>query len=256
MFSTTEITSHQEVSDNVIHQRLFFAYAKVADMIEGDVLEIGCGAGRGLEAILSKAKTYTAIDKNEKLIALLQQKYPSHRFINANIPPLSYIDSNTFDRVISFQVIEHIEEDDFFLKEIKRVLRTGGKLIFTTPNKDLSLTRNPWHVREYTASELLKLVKKHFTQVNLLGIGGNERVWDYYQRNKKSVAQITRFDILDLQNRLPRQVLRIPYDILNRLNRRKLLKNSSELVASITYDDYVFSTDWTRSFDFFCVCTK
>ena len=46
----------------------------------------------------------------------------------------------------------------------------------------------------------------------------------YYEQNRRSVARITRFDILDLQHRLPRRLLQLPYDILNRINRRKLLK--------------------------------
>jgi SAM-dependent methyltransferase len=256
MYSTTEITSNEEISDNVIHQRLLFPYFKAADMIKGDVLEIGCGAGRGTQTLISNSKSYTAIDKNPVLIAELSKKYPQAKFLAANIPPLLGIPSSSFDTVVSFQVIEHIEDDQQFLQEIKRVLRPGGKLIFTTPNRNLSLTRNPWHIREYEAQELQKLCKKFFQEVNLLGIGGNEKIWNYYEENKKSVHKITRFDIFDLQNRLPRRILQVPYDILNRMNRKKLLKKTSGLVEHINQDDYVFSTDWNRSLDFFCVCIK
>ena len=56
--------------------------------------------------------------------------------------------------MVTFQVIEHIKRDRDFLKEIYRVLKPGGKLILTTPNKNMSITRNPWHVREYDPKEM------------------------------------------------------------------------------------------------------
>ena len=62
---TTEITSTEITSDNPIHQRLFKAYVLAESYIKGDVLEVGCGQGRGLELLIPKAKSYTAIDKIE-----------------------------------------------------------------------------------------------------------------------------------------------------------------------------------------------
>ena len=46
---TTEITSEEIPSDNPIHQRLFKAYVVAENYVHGDVLEVGCGEGRGLE---------------------------------------------------------------------------------------------------------------------------------------------------------------------------------------------------------------
>ena len=50
----------------------------------------------------------------------------------------------------------------FFVKEIYRVLKPGGKLILTTPNKAMTLSRNPWHVREYTNSEMKEILSVSF----------------------------------------------------------------------------------------------
>ncbi|WP_020532876.1 class I SAM-dependent methyltransferase [Flexithrix dorotheae] len=256
MFSTTEITSHEDQSDNVIHQRLFYAYVKAAEIISGDVLEIGCGAGRGLQLLAEKCDNYTAIDKNKALLDLHQKAYPDFKFIHENIPPLSFLEDNSFDFVISFQVIEHIYDDNLFVREIQRVLKPGGKAIITTPNIKLSLTRNPWHVREYTATQLEELMGKHFGEVDLKGITGSEKVIDYYESNKESVRKITRFDIFNLQYRLPRQVLQVPYDILNRLNRKSLQKKNNQLVLDVTIEDYLVSDRADDCFDFFCIAKK
>lgn len=102
------------------------------------------------------------------------------------MPPLDFPDGS-FDCVISFQVIEHIRRDGDFVCEIARVLRPGGRFIVTTPNAPMSLTRNPWHVREYTAEELRKLLAGSFSTVETLGVFGDEKVMDYYEENRRSV---------------------------------------------------------------------
>ena len=158
--------------------------------------------------------------------------------------------------MISFQVIEHIQRDGDFVCEIARVLRPGGRFIVTTPNAPMSLTRNPWHVREYTAEQLRRLLAARFSEIETLGVFGNEKVMDYYAENRRGVERITRFDILDLQHRLPRWMLQIPYDILNRMNRRKLLRENTELTTSIRMDDYRIEPVGDGCFDLFYIAVK
>jgi 2-polyprenyl-3-methyl-5-hydroxy-6-metoxy-1,4-benzoquinol methylase len=236
---TTEITSVEIPSDNPIHQRLFKAYVVAQEYVKGDVLEVGCGEGRGLELVIPRSKTFTAVDKIEPVINELQKKFPAATFKGMNIPPLGGLPDNSYDTVISFQVIEHIENDSLFLSEIKRVLKPGGLALLTTPNRKMSLSRNPWHVREYLASELESLARKYFSDVTMKGITGNEKVMAYYEKNKRSVERITRFDIFDLQYRLPASILRIPYELLNRWNRNKLQAGNNSLVTDIKHEDYI-----------------
>ena len=171
------------------------------------------------------------------------------------VPPLDFADES-FDYVISFQVIEHIKNDKEFVAEVSRVLRKGGKFIVSTPNAPMSLTRNPWHVREYTAEELKKLLSKEFSQIDMMGVGGNEKIMEYYEANRRGVERITRFDILDLQHRLPRWMLQIPYDILNRLNRRRLLDQNNELTSTITMEDYSIEAVTEECFDLYFIAQK
>lgn len=254
--STTEITSDSIASDNPIHQRLLAAYIYAQPSIEGNLLEIGCGTGRGLQTLVNTADHYTGIDKYKTLTDELQAEYPQADFKAMHIPPLKGIEDNSFDTVVSFQVIEHIKDDVTFLKEIHRVLKPGGKAIISTPNKKMTLTRNPWHVREYFAPELKKICKSIFSKVEANGIAGNDKVMEYHEKNRESVRKITKFDIFNLQYRLPAPLLRIPYEFLNRVNRNKLDQADNSLVKSISVADYYVNENAEESLDLFYTLEK
>lgn len=249
---TAERVSRTDASDNYVFQRSILAYHQAAKLVGGDVLEIGTGMGYGIEVVAPAAKHFTTIDKSEAYDATLPA---NATFSKMEVPPIGF-ESESFDYVISFQVIEHIKRDKEFVKEVSRVLRKGGKFIVSTPNAPMSLTRNPWHIMEYTEFELCDLLAAGFTHIEAYGVNGNEKVMQYYEQNRRSVERIMRFDILDLQHRLPRKVLQIPYDILNRLNRRKLLNENNNLTRSIKMDDYSISNITEHSFDLFFVATK
>lgn len=255
-YATTEITSAEILSDNPVHQRLYFPYEEAAKIISGKVLELGCGWGRGVEKLINACDHFTGLDKNEPLIKALQEKYPKHYFNTVNLPYLSEFEDNTFDFIVTFQVIEHIQDDHMFLKEANRVLKPGGKILLTTVNKEYSLSRNPWHIREYKTEELKSLMLKYFKTLDAKGVGGNDKVWEYYEQNKASVRKIMRWDIFNLQYNLPSWMLRAPYEFLNRMNRDKLLDQSEGLAAEINWDDHYLSNEPEKCIDYFFVATK
>jgi len=255
MIKTTEVTSYEIASDNVLNQRLFFAYQQAASYANGKILEIGCGMGKGLELFQKTCQHYSAVDKNPKLIDYLQSQYPNYRFVNSHIPPLPFPDSS-FDAVITLQVIEHIQDDRQFLKEIQRVLKPNGRAVISTPNSKLSLSRNPWHVREYTGKELENLLNNYFPTVAMMGVAGDQKVMSYHEENRKSVAKITKFDIFNFQYRLPRQLLQVPYELLNRLNRNRLMSQDSQLIRDISTKNFLLSENIDQSLDLFCVVQK
>jgi ubiquinone/menaquinone biosynthesis C-methylase UbiE len=253
---TTEITSEKITSDNPIHQRLFKAYVVAKDYVSGNLLEVGCGEGRGISLLMQHAGSYTAVDKIAPIIDKLKLQYPTGQFISMNIPPLEGLKDNAYDSIVSFQVIEHIQDDKLFLQEIHRVLKPGGIALLTTPNRKMSLSRNPWHIREYLPAELSKLASGIFSEVTMNGITGNQKVMTYYEENRKSVRKFTRWDIFDLQHKLPAALLRIPYEILNRWNRNNLQESENSLVRSIRHEDYIVVDDASEALDLFMIVRK
>ncbi len=253
---TTEIASDSLSSDNPIHQRLLTAYYLAQPYITGHLLEVGCGEGRGIELLYPLCQSYTAVDKIGPVLDKLRPKFSHVEFVQMLLPPLQGLENDHFDCVVSFQVIEHIKDDLQYLMEIHRVLKPGGVALITTPNIEKTLTRNPWHIREYQAQQLQDLASGVFENVQVKGIAGNQKVMDYYDQNRRSVEKITRFDLLDLQHRLPSWMLKIPYDLLNRINRRRLQKGDQGLVSAISHQDYYMVDRGDQALDLFAILIK
>lgn len=256
ILQTAERSSHLDPSENVIFQRHLIAYKEAASLVSGTILEIGSGEGYGVTELAPKAKKYIAVDKYDSPISDKAKADNNIEFKQMNVPPLRGIEDSSIDFVVTFQVIEHIQNDEKFIKEIYRVLKPGGKMILTTPNLIMSLSRNPWHTREYTPQAMTDILKTAFTNIDMKGIFGNEKIMQYYNENKKSVERIKKWDILNLEKNMPRWLLQIPYDILNRFNRQTLQDKNENLVDGVKYTDYSISEMTDQCLDYFCIATK
>jgi SAM-dependent methyltransferase len=79
----------------------------------------------------------------------------------------SSLPDEAFDCVVATEVLEHVEEDDLFVEQVHRVLKTGGTFLMTTPNGDSVRNTNPDHKRHYTREQLSSLLKSVFEQVEV-----------------------------------------------------------------------------------------
>lgn len=175
--------------ENIIEQTL----SKFAFQIKGKVLELGPFKG-------SKTK-YLCRNRKLKIIGLdndlNNKKYAQdYEFFLGDAKNIPFPDES-FETVVSFDVIEHIDDDQLFLKESYRVLKRGGIFCIGTPNKNrlshklrsligrkvsypYKIDEDTIHLREYTMKELTDLVEKSgfriqkqkYMWLGLIGIGG------------------------------------------------------------------------------------
>ena len=99
------------------------------------VLDAGCGAGYGSAELADVAESVTGIDIAPEAIAFARAHYerPNLSFEEASCTGLPFGDAS-FDLVVAFEVIEHLEDWKGFLHEVRRVLAPSGQLIVSTPN--------------------------------------------------------------------------------------------------------------------------
>lgn len=136
------------------------------------VLDLGCGSGYGSRRLLDyKCKSVVAIDIEPKIINFAKKNFPHKNltFKVANATKLPFKD-NSFDVVVSFEVIEHIKDYNTYTNEVLRVLRPHGKFIFSTPNKlKHRANTSAYHFKEFTTIELKNLFKDHKCSLRLYG---------------------------------------------------------------------------------------
>ncbi|MFH1455582.1 MAG: class I SAM-dependent methyltransferase [archaeon] len=193
---------------------LFLQLMKVYEFIPSiipkgkEVLDAGCGEGYGANYLAKKGFQVIAIDINKKTIIEARKKYrESCLFLQLNAEKLPY-KNETFDAIMSSHVIEHLKNDAGYVKELQRVLKKGGKLILTTPNKKYRVKpgEKPWnifHIKEYTADELEKILKTSFPKVTMRGVMGDEETQRVELERVKHCRKIARLDRFNLRRQIP-----------------------------------------------------
>lgn len=149
-------------------------YALAGELSAGkQVLDIACGEGYGSALLARNAESVTGVDIDADTINKAKKKYSSGnlRFINANALSTSLPDQS-FDLVVCFETLEHLEEQDELLRELKRMLKPGGLLMISTPDKavysDKTGYRNPFHKKELYRTEFETMLRRYFSDIEVL----------------------------------------------------------------------------------------
>ena len=105
----------------------------------GTCLDYGCNNGKFVEHLLSarKAEELFGVDVSDEKIAQAREKELSAKFLL--IEPSKRLDftDEHFDIVSMYQVLEHVGDERFVLDELTRILKPGGTLVISVPNKGL-----------------------------------------------------------------------------------------------------------------------
>lgn len=151
-------------------------YAFASRFAEGKrVLDAGCGTGYGSAELAQTALQVTGFDIAPDAVEYARVTYP--------LPNLLFIVSacaatpfppNSFELVVAFEVIEHLQDYRAFLKECARVVTPQGLLIVSSPNKSYYAESraktgpNPFHEHEFEAEEFVGELSSVFSNVRLL----------------------------------------------------------------------------------------
>ncbi len=197
---TGERTIPGLAEENYWFRRHEVVYERLADRCAGrDVLEAGCGEGYGADLIADVARRVIGLDYDESAVTHVKARYPRVEMLHGNLAELP-LDDCVVDVVVNFQVIEHLWDQGQFVAECRRVLRPGGVLLMSTPNRiTFSPGRdtpiNPFHTRELNAAELTELlVSEGFGIEGVYGVFHGRRLAELDARHGGSIidAQIAR----------------------------------------------------------------
>jgi SAM-dependent methyltransferase len=138
-----------------------------------DVLDVASGEGYGTALLAQVAKSAIGIDISAEAAdhAASQYRSPNLRYLQGDARKIPLADESV-DIVTSFETIEHFYEQDEFLAEVRRVLRPGGRLIVSSPDRDIYSPpggiANPYHKRELSRSEFETLLGCYFSHIRLV----------------------------------------------------------------------------------------
>jgi ubiquinone/menaquinone biosynthesis C-methylase UbiE len=149
-------------------------YALALELAKGrTVLDIASGEGYGSNLLSQVATAVVGVDISPDAIVYARSRYPrgNLEFRQGSCAAIPVAD-HSIDLVVSFETLEHHDQHDVMLAEIKRVLKPDGLLIISTPNKleytDLSGAVNPYHVKELYLEEFSSLLARHFLHHTML----------------------------------------------------------------------------------------
>lgn len=160
-------------------QELLEITEQLVESIEGikTIIDIGCGPGAYCELLSNKEYIVTGLDYSKENINIAKKKAPKAKLIVGNCYDLPF-DDQSFDLSISIGLLQCLQDEEKFLKEMIRV--TKKAIILSTiyrnyKHKDpkellrKKLKKDPWPVRDYHPTELTDMLEKegYSTRVKL-----------------------------------------------------------------------------------------
>lgn len=146
---------------------IFLMKKKISSLKGKKILDLGCGDGV-LSYMLAKERAIVSgVDSSDVAIAYAKEKTKKMQieFRKANVYELPF-DDNEFDAVVSSDVIEHLQDVNQYLKEIKRVTKKGGIIVLSTPIKLTEEPLDKMHVVEWFTKEYINILSKYFEKTD------------------------------------------------------------------------------------------
>jgi 2-polyprenyl-3-methyl-5-hydroxy-6-metoxy-1,4-benzoquinol methylase len=172
---TGERTLPDVPEENYWFRRHLAVYEWIAARTAGKrVVDMACGEGYGSDVLAGAAESVVGVDANPDAHEHARLRYvrPNLRYERDLVESFA----EPCDAVVFLQTIEHVRDAGAILDHFKSMLAPGGVAYVSTPNlltlapPGAEKSDNPWHVREYRASEFRDLCDAHFARVEMLGL--------------------------------------------------------------------------------------
>lgn len=154
-FTGERLVPDQQRDSDLYHEHMA-RYLFAAQWAQGrDVLDAGCGAGYGSAVLASAgAQSVLGVDIAPDAVAYAQQHYSCSglAFAVKDIGHLDLPDAG-FDLIVSFEVIEHLDDPALLVQSAARLLRPDGLFVVSTPNAATYPAGNPFHKHEMALAE-------------------------------------------------------------------------------------------------------
>lgn len=170
------------IEEQILFAKHQFAYDYARDvarkMKASTVLDYGSGDGYGADFL---AEHLTEVDIYATDIDEASVKEAKDKYRRKNLHFIHMKDLKKYDLVVSYQVIEHVEDVEEYLRQLQGMLNKSGKIIISTPDRRYRLTVNqapwnPYHLREYTKRGLLRDIQKVFPDGRILQLSGDKNM--------------------------------------------------------------------------------
>lgn len=132
-----------------------------------DILEVGCGAGWLCPSLKTFGRV-TATDLSEGVLREASARVPDVKFIAGDFMALD-LGAETFDAIVTLEVLSHVADHAAFIAKLARLLRPGGTLVLATQNRPVLERHNtvtpaaPGQLRRwFDRAELAALLAPHF----------------------------------------------------------------------------------------------
>ena len=173
-FTGERFTADAPLLNTQIYHEHLHRYLFAAQCVRGlAVLDIACGEGYGSALLAAGAASVVGVDVSAETVTHAKRKYrkPNLRFLTGECRSIP-LKAQSVDVVVSFETIEHLEEHEVFMRDIRRVLKPGGLLIISSPDREKyegrGVEKNPFHKKELSHPEFADLMRQHFQHVALL----------------------------------------------------------------------------------------
>jgi SAM-dependent methyltransferase len=174
---TGERTLPDVAAENYWYRRHLAVYEWIGARVSGRrVLDMACGEGYGSELLSRSAESVVGVDANPDAHEHARLRYVRQnlRFERGLVE--TFGEPGSFDAIVFLQTIEHVRDPAAVLEHFRSLLAPGGVAYVSTPNvltlapAGAEKSDNPWHIKEYRASEFRTLCTGVFPSVEMLGV--------------------------------------------------------------------------------------